>query len=102
MKLKQNFHGLKVRGNLTLIGQGFFEIFRFGGGDGICQTHHIIFVVCGPVAKKFFTGLKIKALAQVWKKMHKVKDVIIARMLAEKTVKRSYFETEATSYIQSY
>ena len=60
---------------------------------------HIIFSVCGPIATKFFLhGLAIKELAQIWKKMDKINDVIdndviIVRKLAEKTV-----ESDASSY----
>ena len=43
--------------------------------------------------RNFLQGFTIKALAQIWKKLHKINDVIdndviIMRKLAEKTVKR--------------
>ena len=43
--------------------------------------------------RNFVQGLTIKALAQIWKKLHKINDVIdndviLVRKLAEKTVKR--------------
>ena len=93
MKLKQNLHGGNVTGNLTLIRQGFFDIFRFGGGGDICPTHPTIFVVCGPVATKFCARIDNQSIRSSMEKMHKVKDVIdndviIARKLAKKTVKR--------------
>ena len=38
--------------------------------------------------RNFVQGLTIEALAQIWKRLHKIDDVIIVRKLAEKTVKR--------------
>ena len=59
--------------------------------------------------RNFAQGLTIKALAQIWEKLHKINnimdnDVIILRKLAEKTVKRVYFEITVAclSFIQSY
>ena len=69
---------------ILFIGIGFFDIFRL--------PPLLSFVVCGPIATKFCTGID-KALAQIWKNLHKINDlidndVIIVRRLAEKTVKR--------------
>ena len=43
--------------------------------------------------RNFVQGLTIKALAQIWKKLHKINDVIIVKKLAEKTVTRVYRES---------
>ena len=47
--------------------------------------------------RNFVQRLTIKALAQIWKNLHKINDVIIVRKLAEKTVKRVYFKIAAAS-----
>ena len=47
---------------------GLFYMFRF--------APPVIFVVCGAIATKFVLRLTIKALAQVWKNLHKINDVI--------------------------
>ena len=39
--------------------------------------------------QNFAQGLTIKALAQIWKNLHKINDVIIVKKLAEKTVTRA-------------
>ena len=45
--------------------------------------------------QNFVQRLTIKVLAQIWKKLHKINDVIIVRKLAKKTVKRVYFKIAA-------
>ena len=76
----------------------------------------IIFVVCGPIATKFCTGIDNQGISSnMDKNFHKINDVIdneaIVRKLAEKTVtrakkslKRAYFKIAAasSSFIQSY
>ena len=58
--------------------------------------------------RNFVQGLTIKALAQIWKKLHKINEVtdsnvIIVRNLAEKTVKSPFKIAAASSmFIQSY
>ena len=53
----------------------------------------VIFVVCGPIATKFCTGINNQSISSnIVKNLHKTNgvidyDVIIARNLAEKTVK---------------
>ena len=92
--------------SLTLIGLGFYDVFRFGGGGG----GRIIFVVCGPIATKFCTGIDNQSISSdMEKSLHKINDVIhngviIVRKLAEKPVKRVYFKIAAasSSFIQSY
>ena len=49
---------------LTLIGLGFFEMFRFGGGG---PPLYSLFVNLSQ--RNFVQGLTIKALAQIWKKI---------------------------------
>ena len=55
----------------------------------------IVFVVCGPIATKFCTGIANQGISSnVEKNLHKIhdvigNDVIIARKLAEKTVART-------------
>ena len=79
-----------------------------GGGGGGCRPPlSSLFVNLSQ--RNFVQGLKIKALAQIWKKLHKINDVIdndvvIVRNLAEKTVKRVYFKIAAASsiFIQFY
>ena len=78
-------------------------MFRFGG-------RWIIFVVCGPIATKFFTGINNQSISSTMgKNLHKINDVmdnevIIMRNLAEKAVKRVYFKiaTASSFFIQSY
>ena len=54
--------------SLTLIGLGFFDMFRFaggggGGGGGEGDAAPIIFVVCGPIARKFCTGVDNQSIS---------------------------------------
>ena len=75
---------------LTLIGLGFFDIFRFGGRRMLSPL--IIFVVCSLIATKFCTGIDNQSISSdMEKKLYKIYDVIgndfvIVRKLAEKTV----------------
>ena len=63
-----------------------------GLGDG-CRPP-IIFVVCGPIATKFWTGIDNQSFSSnMGKNLHTINDVtdndvIIVRKRAEKTVKR--------------
>ena len=77
--------------SLTLIGLGFFDIFRFGGGADAAPSLSSLFVALSQ--QNFVQGFIIKTLAQIWKNLHKLydvvdNDVIIVRKLAEKTVTR--------------
>ena len=53
--------------------------------------------------RNFVQGLTIKALAQIWKNLHKINDVIIVRKLAKKdskkSLKRAYFKTAAAIHL---
>ena len=75
---------------LTLIGLGFFDIFRFGGRWMLSPL--IILVVCSLIATKFCTGIDNQSISSdIEKKLHKMydvigNDVVIVRKLAEKTV----------------
>ena len=69
---------------LTLIGMGFFDIFRFGRQ---MLPPPIISVVCGPVATKFFTAINNQSITSNIEKITKNNDVITVKNLAEKTVK---------------
>ena len=68
----------------------------------------IIFVVCGPIATKFCTGIDNQSISSnMEKNLHKINDVIdndviIVRNLAEKTVKIVYFKiaTASSFFIQ--
>ena len=83
---------------LTPIGLGFFYMLRFGG-----ETAPLLSSLFVDLSKQnFVQGLTIKALHQIWKKLHKINDVIdsdviILRNLAKKTVKRVYFKIAAAS-----
>ena len=78
---------------LTLIGTGFFDILKFGGGAD--ATPLIIFVVCGPIKTKFCTGIDNESISSnMKKKLYKIHDVIdddviMVRKLAEKAVTRT-------------
>ena len=52
---------------LTLIGLGFFDIFRFEGADA---APLIIFVVCGPIATKFCTGIDNQSISSNMEKIY--------------------------------
>ena len=78
-----------------------------GGGADAAPLLSSLFVNLSQ--RNFVQGLKIKALAQIWKKLHKINDVIdndviIVRNFAEKTIKRVYFKIAAASsiFIQFY
>ena len=76
-------------------------MFRFEGD----ATPIIFSLVVNVSQRNFVHGMTIKALAQIWKKLHKIDDdVIVVRKLAKKTVKRVYFKiaTVSSSFIQSY
>ena len=78
----------KIKSTLTtLIGLGFFDFFGFGGGADAAPL--IIFVVCGPIATQFCTGIDNQSISSNMEKLHKINDVIIVRKLAEKTVTRA-------------
>ena len=82
---------------LTCLGWG-------GGGGGGCRPPLLSSFFVNLFQRNFVQGLKIKALAQIWKKLHKTSDVIdndviIVRNLAEKTVKTVYFNIAAASTI---
>ena len=59
----------------------------------------IIFLVCGPIATKFCTGIENQSItSNMEKNSHKINDVIdndviIVRKLAEKTEKESIFKS---------
>ena len=78
---------------LTLIGLGFFDILRFGGGADATPSLSSLFAALSQ--QNFVQGLTMKALAQIWrKKLYKIHDVIdddviIVRKLAEKAVTRT-------------
>ena len=74
--------------NLTLIGQGFLTSLGLGGG-GRHPSLSSLFVALSQ--QNFVLRLTIKALAEIWKNLHKINDVIdndviIVRKLVEKTV----------------
>ena len=61
-----------------------------------------IFIVCGPIATKFCTGIDNQSVSSNMKKLHNINDVIdsdviILRHLAKKTVKKVYFKIAAAS-----
>ena len=66
-----------------------------GGGGGADAASFIIFVVCGPIATKFCTGINNQSISSnMESNLHKIhdvidNDVIIVRNLAEKTVTRT-------------
>ena len=79
-------------GPLTLIGLGFLTSLGWGGGGGAAPSLSSLFVALWQ--QNFVQGLTIKALAQIWKKLHKVNDVIDndvikVRKLAERAVTRA-------------
>ena len=67
------------------------------------MPHSVNFVVCGPIATKFCTGIDNQSVSSNMEKLHKINDVITVRKLAGKTV-RVYFKIDAASspFIQSY
>ena len=86
---------------------GLFDMFMFGGG-GVDTTPPPLLssLFVNLSQRNFVQGLKIKALAQICEKLHKINDVIdndviIVRNLAEKTV---YFKIDAafSIFIQFY
>ena len=84
-------HKVWFKLGLTLIGLGFFDIFRFGEGADTAPPP-IIFVVCGPIKTNFCTGIDNQSISSNMENLHKSNDVIdnnviIVRKLAEKTVK---------------
>ena len=77
-------------------------MFRFGGGG---HAPLIIFVVCGPIATKFCTGIGNHSIrSNMENNLHEINDVIIVRNIAEKTVERLYIKiaTASSFFIQSY
>ena len=61
--------------SLTLIGLGFFDMFRFWGGGSI--SPQCIFIVSGPITMTFFTGIYHQSVSSNMKKnLHKINDFI--------------------------
>ena len=89
LKMNHKYHFLS---KLTLIGLGFFDIFRFGRRHP-CPPPPLSSLFVNLSQRNFVQGLRIKALAHVWKNCIKLltslgNDVITVRKLPEKTVKR--------------
>ena len=61
--------------SLTLIGLGFFDMFRFGRGGSI--SPQCIFIVSGPITMTFCTGIYHQSVSSNMKKnLHKINDFI--------------------------
>ena len=62
--------------SLTLIGLGFFDMFRFGRGGGSISPQ-CIFIVSGPITIIFCTGIYHQSISSNMKKnLHKINDFI--------------------------
>ena len=79
-------------------------MFRLGGGGGGGAMPPFLSssLLVDLSRRNFLQGLTIKALAQIWKNLYKINDVIdvdviILRNLAEKTGKRVCFKIAAVS-----
>ena len=66
----QNFNFLFLA-TLTIIGLGFFDIFRFGEGGEGDATPSLSSLFVALSQQNFVQGLTMKALAQIWKKFVK-------------------------------